>query len=120
MKKKHRGNTINIIRSDSLIVMLRKLKTNLVKLETDAAYMDELWTSGIVPFFQESGLNIHRFAFIYKGIVPDREILNGIDMEVFANQTSNLASIQIEWLKGQKGILEDMSNIIRLVQVELE
>ena len=114
------GNTINIIRSDSLVNMLRKLKANLVKLEIDVSYMDQVWASRIEPFYEESGLSIHRFAFIYEGIAPDREILKDIDMEVFANKTSNVASIQVEWLKGQKVILDDMSTIIRLIQVELE
>ena len=82
--------------------------------------MDELWTSSLAPFLQESGLNIHRFALIHKGIVPDPEILKGIDMKVFANEASSLASIQVEWLNKQKVILGEMSNIIRLVQVELE
>jgi Family of unknown function (DUF6090) len=114
------GNTVNIFRSDSLVIMLRNLKVNLVNLENDAAYIDDLWTNSLVPFLNENGLNIHRFALIHKGIAPDPEILKGIDMKDFANEVSNLTSIQVEWLKKQKAILEDMSKIIRLVQVELE
>ena len=114
------GNSVNIFRSDSLVNMLRKLKVNLVNLEIDAAYMDETWSGSLVPFFEESGLEIHRFAFIHKGIKPDPEILKGIDMKVFANEVSNLASMQVLWLNKQKVIHEEMNNIIQLVQIELE
>jgi hypothetical protein len=113
-------NTINKFKSDSLITMLRKLKANLVNLEKDADYMEELWVSDLVPFLQETGLNIHRFALIYKGIEPNSGMLKGIDEKVYANKVSALASIQIEWLKKQITILEEMNNIIRLAQVELE
>jgi len=114
------GDAVNIFRSDSLVNMLRKLKANLVNIEIDAAYMDERWSGSRATFFEESGLEIHRFAFIRKGIVPDPEILKGIDMKVFANVVSNLASVQVNWLNKQKVLLEEMNNIIQLVQIELE
>ncbi len=114
------GNTINIIRSDSLVTMLRKLKTNLVSLEIDEAFVTEIWTSSFLPFLEESGLSAHRFALIHNGIEPDREMLKGIDMKVFANEASAIASIQAQWLKKQKVIIEDMSHVIRIVQLELE
>ena len=114
------GNTVEIFRSDSLVNMLRKLKANLVSIEIDEAYMDELWTSNLVPYFQESGLSIYRFALIQKGIVPGPEILNGIDMQVFANKISDIVGVEVEWMKKQKLVLEDMSNIMEMVQVELE
>ncbi len=114
------GNTVNIFRSDSLVNLLRKLKANFVNLEIDEAYLNELWTSNLVPYFQESGLSIYRFALIHKGIEPNPEILNGIDMHDFANRTSDVASVEIEWLKSQESVLEDMSNIMKMVQIELE
>jgi hypothetical protein len=114
------GNTVKIFRSDSLVNMLRKLKANLVGIEIDEAYMDELWTSNLVPYFQENGLSIHKFALYHKKIVPGPEILNGIDMEVYANKISDLVSVEVEWIKSQKSVLEDMNTIIKMVQIELE
>jgi oligoribonuclease NrnB/cAMP/cGMP phosphodiesterase (DHH superfamily) len=58
------GNTVNIIRSDSLVDMFRKLKADFVNLEIDKAYLDEFWNSNLIPYFQESGLSIHRFTLI--------------------------------------------------------
>ena len=113
------SNTINIFRSDSLVIMLRNLKANLDELEKDSEYIEELWISNLVPFLQEHGLSIHRFALIRKGIEPDPEILKGIDLKVFVNKVSDLAGIQFNWLNKQKLILEYMSNISRLLQVEL-
>jgi len=114
------GNTVNIFRSDSLVDMLRKLKADFVSLEIDKAYMDELWTSNLIPYFQETGLSIHRFTLIQKGIVPSTEILNGIDMYEFANRISDIVSVEFLWLKKQELILEDMNTIMRMIQVELK
>jgi Family of unknown function (DUF6090) len=114
------GNTINIFRSDSLVNMLRQLKANFVNLAIDEAYMDELWTSNFVPYFQKYGLSIYRFALIQKGIVPDTEILKGIDMYDLANRTSDIVSVEFEWLKKQEIILDNMNTIIEMIQKELE
>jgi len=114
------GDIVKLFRSDSLVNMLRKLKANLVNIEIDAAYMDERWSGSLATFFEESGLEIHRFAHIKDGIVPDPKILKGIDMKVFANLVSNLASVQVNWLNKQKVLLEEINNIIQLVQIELE
>ena len=114
------GNTVNIIRSDSLVHMLRKLKADFVNLEIDKAYLDEFWTSNLVPYFQESGLSIYRFTLIQKGIVPSTEILNGIDMYEFANRISDIVTVEFLWLKTQGIILEDMNTIMRMIQVELK
>ena len=113
------SNMVNIFRSDSLVDMLRKLKADFVNLEIDKDYLDEFWTSNLIPYFQESGLSIHRFSLIQKGIVPSTEILNSIDMYEFANRISDIVSVEFLWLKKKEIILEDMNTIMRMINEEL-
>ena len=115
------GDKISLIRSDSLVDSLRQLKANLVILEDDSKYLDESWQSEIKPFFIESGLAIERFKkhFEFK-TNPDPAVLDRIDNEVLANNLVFQLGVQREWTNMQKIILEDMRDILRKVQEELE